>query len=63
MCSKYCFNYLNIFCKNKLAKIKEKVIIKFKTYNISNFKLIIFKEKSDSNILDNNLDNFSKLKN
>ena len=61
--SRYCLNYLNIFCKNKLTKIKKKAIIKLKTYNISNLKLAIFKEKSSFNILDNNLDNFSKLKN
>jgi len=55
--------YRDIFCKNKLAKIKDKAFVKFRIYNISNFKLAIFKEKSFSNILDNNLDNFNKLKN
>jgi len=61
--SRYRFNYLNTFCKNKLIKIKKKTIIKFKIYNINNFKLRIFKKKNYFNILNNNLNNFSKLKN
>ena len=63
MRSRYYLNYSNVFCKNKLAKIKKEAIIKLKTYNIDNLKLTIFKEKSYSNILNNNLDNFNKLKN
>jgi len=60
---KYCFNYFNIFCKNKLAKIKEKIIIKLKIYNISNLELAVFKKESSSDILNNNTDNSSKLEN
>jgi len=56
-------HYKNVFCKNKLIKIKNKVFVKLKTYNISNFKLIVFKENNFFNILDNNLNNFNKLKN
>jgi len=51
--------YRNTFCKNKLAKIKNKTFVKLKTYNINSFKLTIFREKSFFNILNNNLNNFS----
>ena len=61
--SKHCFNYFNISCKNESAKIKEKAIIELKTYNISNLELATLKEESSFNISNNNLDNFSELKN
>jgi len=61
--SKYKLYYKNVFYKNKLAKIKNKTFVKFKTYNISDFELIAFRENSFFNILNSNLDNFSKLKN
>jgi len=55
--------YKNAFYKNKLIKIKNKVFVKFKIYNVSNFELAILREDNFSNILNNNLDNFNKLKN
>jgi len=63
LCSKYYFNYFIILCKNKLAKILKKVNIKFKIHNVSNLKLAILQKENNSNILDNNSNNSSKLKN